>query len=74
MPYQFTEYSPEPEPQPASSCGNRLPEKGIGRDPLENSPSELTPTLLRLLLWLGIMLMIGATIILLVLAGRLETR
>jgi hypothetical protein len=74
MPYQFTEYPREPEPQLASSRGTRPPGKGIGvgvLDPPGGSSSELAPTRLHFPWWLAIMLLVGSVIILLVLSGRL---
>jgi len=72
--HQFTEYPPEPEPQPASSRGTHPPRKGIGVDLLDepgSSPSELAPTRLRFPLWLALMILVGSFIILLILSGRL---
>jgi len=74
MPYEFTEYPVEPEPQPASSRGTRPPRKGIGVDLLDassGSPSELIPARLRLPLWLAATLVAGAVILPLALSGRL---
>ena len=74
MPYEFTEYPVEPEPQPASSRGTLPPRKAVGVDLLDapgGSPSGLTPIRLRLPLWLAAILLVGAVIILLILSGRL---
>jgi hypothetical protein len=74
MPYEFTEYPVEPEPQAASSRGTRPPRKGIGVDLLDapgGSPFELIPAQLRFPLWLGALLLVGSIIILLILSGRL---
>jgi hypothetical protein len=74
MPYEFTEYPVEPEPQAASSRGTRPPRKGVGvgvLDPLGGSSSELIPARLRFPLWLGALVLVGSIIILLLLTGRL---
>lgn len=75
MPHQYTEYPPEPEPQPSASRGARPPKKGTGVGVLDPPPggssSELTRPSLRFPLWLAIMLAIGAVIVLLLLSGRL---
>ena len=78
MPHQFTEYPPEPEPQPASSRGTRPPRKRIGvalLDRPEPLPAPAHPTerpfRIRIPLWFGALLMAGAVIILLLLSGRL---
>lgn len=74
MPYEFTEYPVEPEPQAASSRGTRPPRKAVGVDLLDapgGSSSELIPIRLRLPLWLAALLVLGAVILLLLLSGRL---
>ena len=74
MPHEFTEYPPEPEPQPASSRGARPPVKGIGVDLLdapEGPPSELIERHLRIRipLRLGVALVLAALAIF-ILLGR----
>jgi len=76
MPYQFTEYPSEAEPQPASSRGTRPPRKGIGVDLLDRpEPLPALPTerryRIRIPVWLAAILVVGSVIILLILSGRL---
>ncbi|MGA9632202.1 MAG: hypothetical protein WBQ63_12315 [Candidatus Acidiferrales bacterium] len=67
MPYEFTEYPVEPDPQPASSRGTRPPRKGIGVDVLDAPGGSR----LHFRWWLAALLLVGSVIILLALSGRL---
>jgi hypothetical protein len=76
VPYQFTEYPPEPEPQPASSRGTRPPRKAIGVDLLDAPEALPAPPIdsrfrIRIPVWLGAVLLIASVIILVILSGRL---
>jgi hypothetical protein len=67
MPYDFTEYPPEPEAQPASSRGGGPPAKRIGigfLDRPEVSPPNLARGLPRISFWLGIALLLGSLLVL----------
>jgi hypothetical protein len=74
MPHQFTEYPPEPQPQPACSRGARPPVKRTGADLLDApegaSLPEVVRTRLRIPLWLGVVLVLAALAIF-ILLGRL---
>ncbi|HUA01854.1 MAG TPA: hypothetical protein VMB02_16075 [Candidatus Aquilonibacter sp.] len=76
MAYQYTEYPPEPEPQPASSRGTRPPRKRVGVDVLDGpEPKPALPAERRyrfaIPLWFAIIVAVGAVILLLILTGRL---
>jgi hypothetical protein len=74
MPYEFSEYPVEPEPQAAASRGTRPPRKGIGVGVLDvpgGGALRIDPARLRFPLWLGALLLVGLIIILLLLSGRL---
>jgi hypothetical protein len=67
MPYEYTKYPHEPEPQPASSRGGRPPDKRIGigvLDGPEVSPSNLARGFPRISFWSGIALLAGALLVL----------
>jgi hypothetical protein len=65
--YEYTEYPPEPEPQPASSRGGRPPNKRIGLDVIDRpeiSPPDLTRKPPQISFWSGIALLLGALLVL----------
>lgn len=73
MPHEFTEYPPEPEPQPASNRGARPPSKRIGTGLLDAPEGASLPhevrTRLRIPLWLGVVLVLAALALFIIL-GR----
>jgi hypothetical protein len=63
MPYEFTEYEPDPETQASASRGMGPPRKGIGVDVLDAPGETPLPGIFhwpRISIWVGILALLAA--------------